>query len=96
MDENAALKALYDESLMEEYLAKVGMRLFVQHYFELKSGKCALPEVTRASRSNRLAAANALFSQGLHLAALRRVSVSKCVSGEIAELAAALYVIETH
>ena len=87
--------SLYDESLMEEWLSVVGMRLFAEQYFELKSGKGDFSAYSEKSAKNRAAAASAIFQKGYHLAALQRIAVSKRIPASVAELADAIYTLET-
>lgn len=87
--------SLYDESLMEEWLAVVGMRLFVEQYFELKFGSGDFSAYSKKSAKNRMMAATAIFKNGYHLAALKRIAASKSVPASVAMLADATYTIET-
>ena len=87
--------SLYDESLMEEWLSVVGMRLFTEQYFELKFGKGDFSAYSERSAKNRAAAAMAIFQKGYHLAALQKIAASKRISASVAELANALYMLET-
>ena len=87
--------SLYEESLMEEWLAIVGMRVFAEHYFEFKQGNATLPKFSKASAKNRMIAASSLFKKGYHLAALKRIARSSGVSHKIASLADAIYLLET-
>lgn len=95
MWETGELEELYENSLMEEWLATVGMRVFVEHYFELKSGRANLDHFSKASAKNRLIASASLFRNKLHLSALKRISQSKGVSKQVASLAQAIYEVET-
>lgn len=87
--------SLYDESLMEEWLAIVGMRFFAEQYYELKCGRGDFSAYSEKSARNRKLAVAALFKNGYHLAALKRVASSKSVPASVAELADATYTIET-
>lgn len=86
---------LYDESLMEEWLSVVGMRLFAEQYFELKFGRGDFSAYSEKSAQNRRRAVAAIFQNGYHLAALKRIAASKQVPKSVAELAEATYMIET-
>lgn len=87
--------SLYDESLMEEWLSAVGMRLFAEQYFELKFGRGDFSAYSEKSAKNRAFAATAIFKNGYHLAALKKIAASKCVPASVAELADAAYLLET-
>jgi len=87
--------SLYDESLMEEWLSVVGMRLFAEQYFELKFGRGDFSAYSEKSAKNRMMAATAIFKNGYHLAALKRIAASKSVPTSVAMLADATYTIET-
>lgn len=87
--------SLYDESLMEEWLAVVGMRLFAEQYFELKLGRGDFSAYSEKSAKNRMIAANAIFKNGYHLAALKRIAASQSIPQSVALLANAAYTIET-
>lgn len=89
------LLSLYDESLMEEWLAIVGMRFFAEQYYELKFGRGDFSAYSKKSARNRMIAAEAIFKNGYHLAALKRVAASKSIPASVAELADATYTIET-
>lgn len=94
MAKNESL-SLYAESLMEEWLAVVGMRLFVEQYYELKGGRGDFSSCSEKSARNRRLAATAIFKNGYQLAALQKVAASKSVPASVAELADAIYTIET-
>ena len=94
MDEYGQL-SLYEESLMEEWLAIVGMRLFAEQYYEFKFSRADLSAYSKKSAHNRLVAATALFKNGYHLAALKKIALSKSVPQSVALLADATYLIET-
>lgn len=87
--------SLYDESMMEEWLAIVGMRLFAEQYYELKVGRGDFTAYSEKSARNRIIAAAAIFKNGYHLAALKKIAVSKSVPTSVALLADATYTIET-
>ena len=87
--------SLYDESLMEEWLSVVGMRLFAEQYYELKFGRGDFSAYSEKSAKNRAFAATAIFKHGYHLAALKHIAASKSVPASVAELADATYTIET-
>ncbi len=87
--------SLYDESLMEEWLAVVGMRFFAEQYFELKYGRGDFSAYSEQSARNRMTAAHAIFKNGYHLAALKRIAASQNVPESVALLADAVYTIET-
>ena len=87
--------SLYDESLMKEWLSVVGMRLFAEQYFELKLGKGDFSAYSEKSAKNRMIAATAIFKNGYHLAALRKIAASKSVPASVAMLADAAYTLET-
>ncbi len=87
--------SLYDESLMEEWLAIVGMRLFAEQYFELKCGRGDFSAYSEKSARNRTIAATAIFKNGYHLAALKKIAASKNIPESVALLADAAYTIET-
>lgn len=86
---------LYEQSLLEELLSKVGMRVFVENYFELKRGCADLGGFSKASARNRLSAANTLFREGYHLAALQKVAQSKTLSRTLVLAAESLYALES-
>lgn len=86
---------LYENSLMEEYLALIGKRIFVTHYLELKNGTAHLEECSPASANVRLHAAKELFRQNFHVAALKKIASSRYLSPETVELAKDLLVYET-
>lgn len=87
--------SLYDESLMEEWLLIVGMRFFAEQYFELKCGRGDFSAYTKKSAKNRVTAVNAIFKNGYHLAALKKIAESENVPESVALLAEAAYTIET-
>ena len=87
--------SLYDESLLEEWLSVVGMSFFTEQYFELKFGRGDFSAYSEKSAKNRAAAATAIFKNGYHLEALKRIASSKRVPTSVAELADAIYTIET-
>ena len=87
--------SLYDESLMEEWLSVVGMRFFAEQYFELKYGRGDFSAYSEKSAKNRMIAATAIFKNGYHLAALRKIAASKSVPASVAMLADAAYTLET-
>lgn len=94
-EEDASLVALYQESLAAELLGVIGVKCFVTHYFELKSGNAALLEYSPASVVNRLSASATLFHHGLHVAALKRVVDSSRTPKSLAETAKAILAVET-
>ncbi|MBR6768815.1 MAG: hypothetical protein IKM34_04955 [Clostridia bacterium] len=87
--------SLYEEGLMEEWLSVVGMRLFAEQYFELKCGRGDFSAYSEKSAKNRRIAVAAIFQNGYHLAALRKIAASKSVPASVALLADATYTIET-
>ena len=87
--------SLYDESLMEEWLAIVGMRFFAEQYFELKRGGGDFSAYSEKSARNRMIAASAIFKNGYHLAALRKIAAFQNIPESVALLADAAYTIET-
>ena len=93
MDEYGQL-SLYEESLMEEWLAIVGIRLFAEQYFELKCGRGDFSAYSEKSARNRMTAAHAIFKNGYHLAALKKISESQNIPESVALLADAVYTIE--
>ena len=80
---------------MEEWLAIVGMRFFAEQYYELKFGRGDFSAYSEKSARNRMIAAEAIFKNGYHLAALKRIAASKSLPASVAELADATYIIET-
>ena len=87
---------MYEESLMEEWLAVVGKRTFVKYYFDFKMGRATLLEFSKSSAYNRILAAGQIFKNGYHKAALQYIASSKSVARDTALLAQAIYNIETY